>query len=165
MDVEVAGYFYNPNIQPLLEFRKRLKAVRLLCEMEKLPLVAEERYGLNEFLASVDYESEADEGGARKRCRDCYRMRLSRTAAFAVEGGYDAYSTTLLISHQQDNRMLMAMGREIASKEGIDFYCEDFRPLQARGLELAKRRSLYRQQYCGCIFSEYERYRDTKKYL
>jgi len=158
-NLQVTGYFYNPNIHPLLEFRKRLKAVRRLCEMEKFPAVFEERYGLWEFLNKVDYKSECDESKTPVRCRGCYEMRLSQTARHARDNGYGAFTTTLLVSRQQDGEMLMNLGREIGSKFGLDFYYEDFRALQSKGLELAKRRALYRQQYCGCIFSEYQRYK------
>jgi predicted adenine nucleotide alpha hydrolase (AANH) superfamily ATPase len=158
MDCEVQGYFYNPNIHPLLEFRRRLKAARVLGEAEKFPIAFDEEYGLRKFLKDVDYS----DGG---RCRDCYEMRLVRTAEYARANGFDAFTTTLLVSHEQDNELLMVLGRRIAAGRGLEFYGEDLRYAQARGRALAKKRSLYRQQYCGCIFSEYERYKDTGKYL
>ncbi len=165
MNLQVTGYFYNPNIHPLLELRRRLKAVRLLCEMEKFPVVFDERYGLREFLRGVDYEDEGDESQTPGRCRDCYTLRLAQTARYARDNGHDAFTTTLLISREQDNQMLMNVGEEIASEFGLDFYPDVERALQSKGLQMAKRRRLYRQQYCACIFSEYERYKNSTKHL
>ena len=158
MDVKATGYFYNPNIHPLLEFRRRMKAIKVLQESENFPIVYDERYGLKEFLKKVDFEKQ-------DRCCGCYTLRLTRTAEYARDNGYDSFTSTLLISHQQDNEILRSVGEKIEAESGLQFYYEDFRQLQPKGLEIAKRRSLYRQQYCGCIFSECERFINTSKFL
>lgn len=150
------AYFYNPNIHPLLEFRKRLKAVQVLCERERLPLLACEVYGLEGFLQAL-----AGRHSGLERCRLCYGMRLEAAARCAAEHGFPRFTTTLLASPQQDRDAVCRLGHEAARRFGVDFDDTDRRALHDAGVERARRLQLYRQQYCGCIFSEYERYRDT----
>jgi len=154
-----AMHFYNPNVHPLLEFRRRLTAVQVLAERERLELVADGRYGLSDFLArAAPWERPG-------RCLACWRMRLAETARLAAERGIPAITTTLLASTQQDHEAVRRIGQEEAAVRGVRFHYEDFRPLAARGHEEAKRRGLYRQQYCGCIFSEEERFAPTRLHL
>ena len=148
------GFFWNPNIHPLVEFRRRLKAVRTVADDCGWPVVVEEGYGLREFLEQVDWRGDG-------RCADCYRLRLRATAVEARRRGFDHFTTTLLASTQQDQERVRSVGEEVARGFGVAFFAEDWRPAAERGHAEARRRSLYRQQYCGCIFSEYERYRDT----
>ncbi|MFH1550315.1 MAG: epoxyqueuosine reductase QueH [Planctomycetota bacterium] len=157
---KVEGFFYNPNIHPLIEFRRRLKSVRVLQEQLKFPLRAVEEYGLRRFLRLVAFREDQSE-----RCPLCYRQRLYRTAQHAAENGYDAFTTTLLSSTHQDHNQIAEIGREAAARAGSKFYYQDFRPDSKAAHEEAKRRQLYLQNYCGCIYSEYERYRDTTKEL
>lgn len=152
------GFFYNPNIHPLIEFRRRLKAVRLLADNLGVDMLCDERYGLDEFLDRVD-RREPD------RCRACYRLRLARTARLAAEKGFEAFSTTLLVSRHQKHEAVREVGLEVAAESGVPFAYYDWRGLAEAGHEEAKRRNLYRQQYCGCVFSEYERYKDTGLHL
>ena len=152
------AFFVNPNIHPLLEFRRRLKAVQVLAAQRHWPLRVEVRYGLWEFLEHVDWRGEA-------RCADCYRLRLQAAAEAARDRGFDHFTTTLLASTQQSHEAVRRAGAEVAGEVGVEFLAEDWRPLAQRAHEEARRRSLYRQQYCGCIFSEYERYRDTRLHL
>jgi len=148
-------YFYNPNIQPLLEFRRRAKSVHVLAEQQRLDAIVDERYDAKAFLGSVPWDRP-------QRCLACYRMRLRATAALAAEKGFSAFTTTLLASGHQDHEAVRRIGREEAARHGLRFYEEDWRPLAARGHEEAKRRGLYRQQYCGCLFSEQERFEGTR---
>jgi len=152
----LAIYFYNPNIHPLLEFRRRAKGVQTLADQERLDLVADDRYDLKGFLRSVPWDRPA-------RCVACWRMRLGRTAEVARERGFSQMTTTLLASEHQDHETIRRIGEETAAERGLVFYYEDWRPLAAQGREEAKRRSLYRQQYCGCIFSEEERFGPTPR--
>jgi len=154
------GLFYNPNIHPLIEFRRRLKAVKVLAEQRGVEVLCDETYGLWDFLGSVDWRRRDDEG-RRTRCRACYRLRLQRTAEVAAERGLEAFSTTLLVSRHQMHDAVRQVGEEVARDTGVAFAYHDWRHLAERGHDEARRRSLYRQQYCGCVFSEYERYRDT----
>ncbi len=152
---QVSGYFYNPNIHPLLEFRKRLKAVKVLNERLKIPLYTAEDYGLEHFLTLLDGDFSAS------RCAKCYRHRLNTTALFARVHGFSAFTSTLLVSHEQHHDMIRSIGEQAAEEQGVEFVYRDFRPFVEEGKDLARRASIYRQQYCGCIFSERDRYKDT----
>ena len=154
----VEGFFYNPNIQPLLEFRRRLKAVRVLAEQMKVPMHYETTYGMQEWLGRVVAHE-------RERCRICREMRLRKTAEFAKERGFDAFTTTLLVSKHQDHEDVKRAGEEVAKEVGVPFLSRDMRAFAEKGHEESKRRSLYLQQYCGCVYSEYERFKDTRKFL
>jgi len=151
---QVFPFFYNPNIHPLLEFRKRLKAVEVFAEREKIEVVFDRAYGLRRFLALVP----SDGAG---RCALCYRERLGRTAQYAAEIGADAFSTTMVSSTHQDHEAICRAGERAAAESGVEFTYIDLRGRCAEGQAVAKKMSLYRQQYCGCIFSEYDRYKDT----
>ena len=156
--IHVHGYFYNPNIHPLLEFRKRLKAMRIFQESDPIKIDYCEEYGLREYLKGVDYEG-------NNRCEDCYRLRLRNTANYAKEKGFDAFCSTLLFSKQQDHEKIKEIGEQISEEVGISFEYKDYRHLCECSHEIAKKKMLYRQSYCGCIFSEYERYKDTTRNL
>jgi predicted adenine nucleotide alpha hydrolase (AANH) superfamily ATPase len=152
------AFFYNPNVQPFVEFRRRLKACRVLAHDLNLPLVFDAEYGLSRFLDEVDWRR-------TNRCPDCYRLRLRETAERARRDGFDHFTTTLLASAQQSREAIVAIGRKLAEETGVAFLEGDWRALAADGHEEARRRSIYRQQYCGCVFSEHERYRDTAVHL
>ncbi|NLW50070.1 MAG: epoxyqueuosine reductase QueH [Candidatus Brocadiaceae bacterium] len=152
----VHGFFSNPNIHPFIEFRRRLKALKVLQERLPLPVTYQEDYGLPDWLAAVRWAAPAAE-----RCADCYRLRLARTAETAARGGYEAFATTLLSSTHQDHSVIRAIGEECARTHGVAFLAQDWRPLAERGHERARRMRLYLQNYCGCVFSEWERFRDT----
>jgi len=154
------GLFYNPNIQPFIEFRRRLKSVRVLQEQLKFPLHVIDEYEIGAFLGLVAFRQEA-----AQRCPLCYRMRLYRTAQFARANGFDAFTTTLLVSIHQDHDRVAQIGREAGEDAGIEFHRQDFRAAAKVAHDEAKRRKLYLQSYCGCVFSEYERYKDTTKEL
>jgi hypothetical protein len=156
--IKVHGYFYNPNIHPLLEFRKRLKAVHIFQESDPIEIDYCEEYGLREYLSEVNYEGD-------NRCEDCYRLRLRTTAHHAKEKGFDAFCSTLLFSKQQDHDKIREMGEQIAEQIGIPFEYRDYRHLCECSKSIAKKKMLYRQSYCGCIFSEFERYKDTTRNL
>ena len=151
-------FFFNPNIHPLLEMRRRLKAVQVLADREDLPLIADNRYGLREFLHDVPWDRP-------ERCLACYRIRLNETARVAAERGFGAITTTLLGSTHQDHEAVRRIGAEEAAARGLEFIYEDWRPLAAHGHDEARRHSLYRQQYCGCVFSEEERFAPTRVYV
>jgi predicted adenine nucleotide alpha hydrolase (AANH) superfamily ATPase len=101
---------------------------------------------------------DAVESAAPERCARCYRMRLERTAARAAEGGYDAFSTTLLISPYQRHELVAETAEEEAKRHGVPFLYRDFRPLFRKGQARARELGFYMQKYCGCVFSEEERY-------
>lgn len=147
----VTGYFFNPNIHPFTEFRRRLETLREFASQEDLPLIAEEKYGLTDYLRQVVFQED-------RRCAICYTMRLEQTARFAAENGSEAFTTTLLYSRYQNHGLIRQTGEEIARKYGVAFHYEDFRRGWQEGIDRSIAQGLYRQPYCGCIYSEQERY-------
>ena len=141
-------FFYNPKIQPLLEFRRRATSVQTLADRERLPLIFDGRYEPKEFLRRTAPWDRP------QRCEVCWRLRLAETARVASEKSFTHITTTLLASGHQDHEAVRRIGVEEAAARGLEFYYEDWRPLAEKGHEAAKRMSLYRQQYCGCLFSE-----------
>ena len=114
--------------------------------------IFEENYGLKEFCKNVINDLE-------NRCVNyCYRVRLEQTAKFAKENGYDSFSTTLLVSPYQNHEALKQVGEELAEKYGLEFVYRDFRVGFREGQTKARELGLYMQKYCGCVFSEEDRY-------
>ena len=150
-------FWGNPNIHPLIEWRRRLKAVKMLAERAKLRLIADEEYGLVSFCRAVHGHEESPE-----RCQRCYALRLGRTAQVARESGCGAFTTTLATSRHQDHELIRMEGEAAAMAEGVEFIYRDWREAK-EDPELVK--MLYHQQYCGCVFSEYERYRHTSTHV
>jgi predicted adenine nucleotide alpha hydrolase (AANH) superfamily ATPase len=148
---DVQGYFYNPNIHPYREFKQRIQAVQQMAESTHLEVEIETEYGLTEYLRKVVFNE-------TERCPLCYTMRLERVAQKAKEKGYDAFSTTLLYSKYQNHESIHTLGKDLSRKYQIDFYYQDFREGWQQGIDKAVEMNLYRQAYCGCIYSEQERY-------
>jgi len=149
--VEVTGHFFNPNIHPYKEFERRLLTLQSYADAVQLPLVVEKEYGLIDFVRKVAFH-EAD------RCNICYLMRLEKTAALAREKGFDAFSTTLLYSKYQRHVQLISVCEQLAGQYNVNFYYQDFRKGWQTGIDKSKQLEMYRQPYCGCIYSEQERY-------
>ena len=154
----VTGLFYNPNIHPFVEFRRRLKAMKVLQERVPIPVLYDEEYGLHDYLNAVDWRSPL-------RCEQCYRQRLAQAAHVAREQGFAAVTTTLLASTYQQHEAVARIGREEAERQGIEFLYRDWRPLAEPNHERAAAMRLYLQSYCGCVFSEWERFRDTERHV
>ncbi len=150
---EVTGFWYNPNVHPFMEYKAREDAVKKYSSLENVEVIYGE-YDLFEYLKE---SIKAMENG--ERCKKCYEYRLKRTAEYAKKEGYDAFTTTLLVSHHQKHNEIKQIGETISEKHKIPFYYEDFRQGWDQGKAIASQYSLYRQKYCGCIFSEWERYR------
>ena len=148
---EVIGYFFNPNIHPYQEYQKRLEALKQYSESVGLRVIWRDDYLLEEFLRNVSHRVE-------ERCLYCYSVRLEAAAREAKNRGFDQFSTTLLQSTHQNHAQIRETGERIARELGIPFYYEDFRTGWKRGVEVSKAMGLYRQQYCGCIYSEKERF-------
>jgi epoxyqueuosine reductase len=146
-DIEVTGYFYNPNIHPKDELARRIEALRAYSDIKKLNTVIVDEYDIEAFKKDV-----VDRPG--ERCINCYRLRLEATAAYAGRGGFDRFSTTLLISPYQKHDEIKAVGEEIANRYGIEFYYRDLRPYYRESVRISKEMGLYRQRYCGCYISE-----------
>ena len=133
-------------------------ALKVLQERLPLPVVYEEAYGLEEYLRSVDWSS-------ARRCEGCYGLRLRRAAREAADRGMDAFTTTLLTSVHQNHETVAKVGRSCADEWGVEFLYRDWRALADDNRKRAGELRLYLQQYCGCIFSEYERFKDTTKHM
>ena len=149
--IKVRGYFYNPNIHPFQEFKKRLEAVEQLAAGEKLQVDYNREYGLREYLRKVVFNEE-------DRCGFCYDMRLLEAVEQAKRTGADAFTTTLLYSRYQNHELIRQKAELLAEKHNIPFYYRDFRVGWQQGIDMSKEMGLYRQAYCGCIYSEQERY-------
>ncbi|SHG98501.1 hypothetical protein SAMN02745221_01411 [Thermosyntropha lipolytica DSM 11003] len=147
----VMGYFYNPNIQPYTEYVKRKEALEKLAGRTDLKVIYDEKYDMVNFLRRAAYR----EG---RRCLMCYEMRLSRAAHIAKKGKFDYFTTTLLVSKYQKHDLIAEVGKAAGEIYGIPFLYYDFREGFSKGVEMSKEMGLYRQQYCGCIYSEMERY-------
>lgn len=152
----VTGFFYNPNIHPYLEYRRRLETLARYAGEVDLPMVWRDSYDLEQYLRAAL----ADPGN---RCRACYRLRLAAVAAEARRQGLGAFTTTLLVSPYQKHELIREIGEEMAAGAGLDFLYEDFRPGWRKAMEEARALDLYRQPYCGCIFSEKERYSKPRR--
>ncbi len=147
----VQGYFFNPNIHPFQEFTKRMNAVEALADKWDINIDYCRDYGLKEFIRKVVFNE-------NKRCEICYDLRLKSVVRHAKEIRADAFSTTLLYSKFQKHDVIRNKAEKIAEQEGIPFYYEDFRKGWQQGIDVSKELELYRQSYCGCIYSEQERY-------
>jgi predicted adenine nucleotide alpha hydrolase (AANH) superfamily ATPase len=149
-------FWYNPNIHPFTEYRSRKETLARFAADQGLDLVMEDEYGLRSFIRGVypDFEG---------RCPACYRLRLEAAARHGAEQGFSHFSTTLLISPYQNHGLIRELGTALGERYGLGFLYRDLRPLFRRGQEKARALGLYMQKYCGCIFSEEERYRKKNK--
>lgn len=147
--IEPTVYWFNPNIHPYMEYKQRRDCLKEYTRNIEIEAIFEENYGLKDFCKNVVQDLE-------NRCQKyCYPVRLEQTAKYAKENGYDSFSTTLLISPYQNHEMLIKVGEEMAKKYGLKFLYRDFRVGFREGQEKARELGLYRQKYCGCVFSEY----------
>lgn len=149
--LEVSGFWYNPNIHPYREHQLRLEAMISLAAMFALPLEINSSYDMPAYFRGVV-------GHEKERCRYCLELRLEKTALVAREKGFTSFSSTLLISPHQDQEELLAMGEAVAGKTGVKFAHADLRKRYSDSRHITKPLGLYRQQYCGCLYSELERY-------
>jgi predicted adenine nucleotide alpha hydrolase (AANH) superfamily ATPase len=119
----------------------------------------DDEYGLRRFIGEAERaDSNSADGDHSARCAACYKMRLEKTASRAAEWGYGSFSTTLLISPYQNHDLIRTIAEEYAKKYSVDFLYRDFRPHFREGQAGARNLGLYMQKYCGCIYSEEERY-------
>ncbi len=134
-----------------MEHQHRLQAMQSLAQEMRLPLIVVEGYDIIDYFRQVvGYESQ--------RCQYCFRLRLSKTAETAQQKGFDAFTTTLLISPHQKHELIQEIGDELAREKGIDFLYADLRKRYSDSRRMTKPLNLYHQQYCGCVYSEWERY-------
>lgn len=155
----VTGFFYNPNIHPADEYEKRLEAARQAAKQLRFELIEGPYDRENWFEAAKEVACEP-EGG--KRCDLCFRMRIQKTYDYMKKHMFDAFTTTLTVSPMKEATIVNDIGREIG---GEKFLCADFKKKGgfARTIEMAKDMGLYRQHYCGCIYSLEESYKREKE--
>lgn len=149
---EVSGFFYNPNIHPFAEYNNRRQAVVDFNGIADIEIIYPE-YIPSEFFWEINTKEDKPQ-----RCSLCWHLRLKKTADVAMEKGFSYFSSTLLVSPYQHQALLKKIGDNISKEVGIDFYYEDFRPGFRDAHNEAKAKGLYCQKYCGCIYSEIERY-------
>ena len=149
--MQVSAFSCNPNIHPFTEYNKRLNCVKDYTKEKGIKLIIKDDYAVEEFLRQVVFRENS-------RCLICYKIRLAEAAKTAKSGKFDAFSTTMLISPYQKHDLIKSIGESIAAEFDIDFFYKDFREGYRESVSLSKDAGLYRQQYCGCIYSEKERY-------
>jgi epoxyqueuosine reductase len=155
---ELTGLWFNPNIHPFSEHERRRETLASFAAQVALPVQWESGYEMPAFLrAVVGHEA------FRERCQVCYRLRLERAARAAAAGGYDAYCTTLLISPYQDQAAIRRIGEELGAQHGVPFYFENLRRGYAETPRPCEQYGLYRQRYCGCLYSEWEALEHAKE--
>jgi len=147
---EVHYLFYNPNVHPFREYRRRLDSFETLMEEERLPYTVVP-YEPEEWIRAVAFREES-------RCELCYRLRLRKAADLALEEGHETLTTTLFASPYQDHDLVTLLGRSICRSRGLEFVVWDGRDDYYEAIATARARGLYTQPYCGCLLSEWERY-------
>ncbi len=158
--IEPTGYFFNPNIHPYKEWDMRLKAAEEFAARSEMKIITDKHYMLRDFLRRALAAEQVENG----RCRMCYTWRLEETARYAAENGFDAFASTLFYSIYQQHELMKETAEHFAKVYGVKFHYEDFRPGWQEGIDMSVEMGLYRQPYCGCIFSEEERYsRELRK--
>lgn len=157
-NMEVTAFWYNPNIHPFTEYRARRNCLREYLEEIGVPLIEQNDYALRPFVRAVAED-------IAKRCVKCYEMRLFEAARQAKEGGFDAFTSSLFISPYQNHNLMKEVAERAAEEYGVAFLYRDFRDLFKAGQEFAREKDMYIQKYCGCVFSEEERYLKAKKII
>ncbi len=152
--IEPVGYFFNPNIHPYKEWERRLLTAKEFADKVNMEMHVNEIYMLRDFLRKALAAEQIPNG----RCQMCYTWRLEETARFAAEQGFEAFSSTLFYSIYQQHELMKETAAFFSKKYGVPFYYEDFRSGWQEGIDISHELELYRQPYCGCIFSEEERY-------
>ncbi|MDI1472657.1 MAG: epoxyqueuosine reductase QueH [Thermodesulfovibrio sp.] len=149
---KITLYWYNPNIHPYTEYMMRLDSLKKLEKLWNLSVIYDEDY--RDFYKFIRMVS----GREKERCLICYKLRLEKTAKKAKETGIKNFTTTLLVSPYQKFDKIIEIGKEVGEAFGVNFYAEDFRKGFSKAMQLSKVLELYKQRYCGCIYSEAERY-------
>jgi hypothetical protein len=152
----VAGFFFNPNIHPYREFKDRRTALENYSSRHNKEIIFRD-YEPQLFFHEINYKEQKGQ-----RCPACWRLRLLETARFAKENTFDYFTTTLLISPYQDHVLIKTIGEHLAGELDIHFYYEDFRSGFRESQEALREEGLYSQKYCGCIYSEKERFEKIK---
>lgn len=148
---QVMGYYFNPNIHPYTEYRRRQEALGKYAEHMNLKVLYDQSYNPVSYFQEITYRE-------HQRCRFCYRIRMEQAAHIARKGKFDFFTTTLLVSKYQKHHSIRDIGEELGDKYGVPFLYHDFREGFSESVRRSREMELYRQQYCGCLYSEMERY-------
>lgn len=148
---DLACFFSNPNIHPFMEFKRRMEGAREVARRADAALVLDESYDPQEWFSQVSTSPEY-------RCLVCISMRLDRTAREAAARQCDCFTTSLSISPWQDHEAIKAGGEAAADRHGVPFIYKDLRARYPESRRLSREAGIYRQKYCGCLISEWERY-------
>ncbi len=180
--IDLTGLWFNPNIHPFEEYNLRLGSLKRLSEEWRFPVMYNDIWEEGAFLKKILAHCMEDNTPVQdisellrpeslssvtlsvlemapygKRCGYCYRLRLEETAKTAKDNGFDAFSTTLLVSPYQGFDLIVKTGKELADKYNMEFFFEDFRQGYREALNVSREMGFYRQKYCGCMFSKLER--------
>lgn len=149
---DVCVYFYNPNIYPAEEYQKRLEAEKILCRHLNVELIEGEFDTENFYSCAKGLENEPEKG---RRCVECFKLRLEKTARLCAEHGIENFTTSIVISPHKNFQLLSSLGKEIAEKYHLNYLAIDFKKKDGflKTNKLSKELNLYRQNYCGCKFS------------
>jgi epoxyqueuosine reductase len=148
---EVTAVFFNPNIHPYAEYLRRLDAFTVYTRDNNIRVLTEnQQAGMEDWLREVVFRE-------TQKCRICFNFRMDRIARLAEAKGFDAFSTTLLYSRFQKHDLLKATCEAISEQYGIPFVYKDWRTGWNEGVKRYRKLNLYRQKYCGCVYSEKER--------
>jgi len=147
---KVTALWFNPNIHPFKEYERRFKALEEYENKTEMDIIYIDDYKLESFIEKAMKKD--------PRCEFCYELRLGKTAEVAADQDFDSFSTTLTISPYQDHELIKEVGKKIGEEKGIQFIYKDMRDGFSEHHKLANEMDLYKQGYCGCIFSEKERY-------
>ena len=156
---DITVYYYNPNISKKEEYEYRLSEEKRFISIKefKYPVkLTESEYRPEDFFAAVKGLEKEPEGGAR--CKECFRLRLEKKKKKAKEQGFDYFTTTLTISPLKNAALLNEIGAEMGERYGVKWLYSDFKKKEGykRSIELSREYDLYRQNYCGCVFSRAE---------
>lgn len=144
--IEPVSYYFNPNIHPLYENQRRLDTLREFSAKKSLELIVREDCDEERWRSFKSPKKE-------DHCRYCYGTRFAESARYAAEHGFKAFTSTLFVSPYQNVELMKKIGEDCAARYGIEFLFIDFRPGYRTGQEMAKADGLYRQRFCGCIYS------------
>lgn len=148
-------FYHNPNIHPYSEFLKRLRTLEEWASLKGVPVITDSSYPLEENVAMLL--------SGTPRCALCFGERLDATARRASGAGFTAFGTTLSVSPYQDQELIIRAGTEAGDRYGVDFIHIDCRTRYRDSVQISRTLGLYRQPYCGCVFSERDRYRQEPK--
>lgn len=154
---DVTVHFYNPNIHPIEEYDKRKMEVIKICEELRIPVV-EEEYDVKKWFENISGLESEPEGG--KRCVECFRMRLERAGKYAKENDFEYFGTSLTSGRNKRADIINPIGLNIGKKLGVKFFEEDWKKggRQEMARQLIKQKNIYRQDYCGCVYSKIKKY-------